>query len=60
MIWNATTGAADYHLRVACADIAAYNAFLEDFLFAQPAVASAETHVVLRAVKRRRGKGRMV
>lgn len=56
----ATTGKADYHLRVACADITAYNRFLEEFLFTQPAVASAETNVVLRAVKRRRGKGRMV
>lgn len=49
----ATTGKADYHLRVACADLAAYNRFLEEFLFEQSAVASAETNVVLRAVKRR-------
>ena len=56
----ATTGQSDYHLRIACADLAAYNRFLEEFLFVQPAVASAETNVVLRAVKRRRGRGRMV
>jgi DNA-binding Lrp family transcriptional regulator len=49
---DATTGAADYHLRVACADIAAFNRFLEDFLFRQPAVRSAQTNVVLKHVKR--------
>lgn len=49
----ATTGQADYHLRVLCRDLAAYNAFLEEFLFRQPAVASAQTNMVLRAVKTR-------
>lgn len=48
----ATTGQADYHLRVLCRDLAAYNRFLEDFLFRLPAVASAQTNVVLRAIKR--------
>lgn len=48
----ATTGQSDYHLRVLCRDLAAYNRFLEDFLFRQPAVESAQTNVVLRAVKR--------
>lgn len=48
----ATTGHADYHLRVLCRDIAAFNAFLEDFLFRLPAVQSAQTNVVLREVKR--------
>ncbi|GAB4272407.1 MAG: Lrp/AsnC family transcriptional regulator [Pararhodobacter sp.] len=47
----ATTGQADYHLRVLCRDIAAYNAFLEGFLFTLPAVQSAQTNVVLREVK---------
>lgn len=47
----ATTGQADYHLRVLCQDIGAYNRFLEDFLFAQPAVRAAQTNVVLRQVK---------
>ncbi|OAN80692.1 AsnC family transcriptional regulator [Sulfitobacter sp. EhC04] len=47
----ATTGQADYHLRVLCRDIDAYNAFLEDFLFVQPAVNSAQTNVVLRRIK---------
>ncbi|SEF92416.1 DNA-binding transcriptional regulator, Lrp family [Jhaorihella thermophila] len=48
----ATTGQADYHMRVLCRDLAAYNRFLEDFLFRQPAVASAQTNVVLRMVKK--------
>lgn len=48
----ATTGQADYHLRVLCRDIAAYNDFLENFLFRLPAVESAQTNVVLREIKR--------
>lgn len=47
----ATTGQADYHLRVHCRDIDAYNTFLEQFLFLQPAVNSAQTNVVLRRIK---------
>ncbi len=50
----ATTGQADYHLRVLCRDLSAYNLFLEDFLFRLPAVASAQTNVVLRTIKRNR------
>lgn len=50
----ATTGQADYHLRVLCPDLAAYNIFLERFLFRLPAVASAQTNVVLRTIKRNR------
>lgn len=50
----ATTGLADYHLRVLCTGLDAYNRFLEDFLFRQPAVASAQTNVVLRTIKRDR------
>ena len=49
---HATTGQSDYHLRVLCRDLEAYNRFLEDFLFRQPAVESAQTNVVLRTVKR--------
>ena len=48
----ATTGQADYHLRVRCRDIDAYNRFLEQFRFTMPAVSSAQTNVVLRDVKR--------
>lgn len=48
----ATTGQADYHLRVLTRDLAAYNDFLERFLFRLSAVDSAQTNVVLRTVKR--------
>ncbi len=48
----ATTGQSDYHLRVLCRDLEAFNRFLEEFLFRQPAVASAQTNVVLRTIKR--------
>jgi DNA-binding Lrp family transcriptional regulator len=51
----ATTGQPDYHLRVLCRDIAAYNRFLEEFLFRLPAVQSAQTNVVLREIKRATG-----
>ena len=50
----ATTGTADYHMRVLCPDIDSYNHFLEDFLFRLPAVESAQTNVVLREIKRSR------
>ena len=50
----ATTGEADYHLRVLCRDIDAYNSFLESFLFRLPGVQSAQTNVVLREIKRAR------
>ena len=48
----ATTGQSDYHLRVLCRDLEAYNAILEEFLFRQPAVESAQTNLVLRTIKR--------
>ncbi|WP_299142731.1 Lrp/AsnC family transcriptional regulator [uncultured Tateyamaria sp.] len=51
----ATTGQSDYQMRVLCRDIDAYNAFLEGFLFRLPAVASAQTNVVLREIKANRG-----
>ena len=47
----ATTGQADYHLRVLAPDLEAYNHFLEQFLFRLPAVASAQTNMVLRTIK---------
>jgi Lrp/AsnC family leucine-responsive transcriptional regulator len=47
----ATTGEADYHLRVLCSDIDAYNFFLERFLFRLAGVQSARTNLVLRQVK---------
>jgi Lrp/AsnC family leucine-responsive transcriptional regulator len=48
----ATTGQADYHLRVLCKDLEAYNRFLETFLFMLPGVQSAQTNLVLREIKR--------
>lgn len=48
----ATTGQADYHMHVLFPDIATYNDFLENVLFRLPAVASAQTNVVLRKIKR--------
>ncbi|MFQ5437492.1 MAG: Lrp/AsnC family transcriptional regulator [Paracoccaceae bacterium] len=48
----ATTGQPDYHIRVLCADLAAYARFLEDFLFRLPGVQSVQTNVVLKEIKR--------
>lgn len=47
----ATTGAADYHLRVVCRDVAAYNDFLEHFLFHLPGIANVQTNLILRDIK---------
>ena len=46
-----TTGGADYHLRVRCADIESYNQFLDSFLFSLEGIASIQTHMVLRELK---------
>ncbi len=47
----AVTGQSDYQLFVQCRDVTAYNRFLDDFLFATPAVASAQTNMVLKVIK---------
>ncbi|MDA4847241.1 Lrp/AsnC family transcriptional regulator [Hoeflea poritis] len=47
----ATTGDADYHLRVICEDQAAYNQLLEDFLFQLPGVAHIKTSLILKEIK---------
>lgn len=47
----ATTGEADYHLRVVCADLDAYNGFLEGFLFKLPGIANVRTNLVLKDIK---------
>lgn len=47
----ATTGEADYHLRVVCEDLEAYNMFLEGFLFRLPGIANVRTNLVLKAIK---------
>ena len=51
----ATTGEADYHLRVVCADLAAYNDFLENFLFRLPGISHVRTNLVLRENKMETG-----
>lgn len=47
----ATTGDADYHLRVICEDQAAYNQLLEEFLFQLPGVAHIKTSLILKEIK---------
>ncbi len=47
----ATTGAADYILRVVAEDIDGYTRFLNEFLFAQPGVVQVNTSVVMDVVK---------
>jgi Lrp/AsnC family leucine-responsive transcriptional regulator len=47
----AVTGEADYHLRVVCADLDAYNRLLEGFLFRLPGIANVRTNLVLRGIK---------
>jgi DNA-binding Lrp family transcriptional regulator len=47
----ATTGEADYHLRVVCKDLDAYNRFLEGFLFRLPGIANVRTNLVLKEIK---------
>ena len=46
-----TTGDADYHLKVVCADKDAYNRFLEQFLFKLPGIAHVRTNLVLKEIK---------
>lgn len=48
---HATTGEADYHLRVVCADLAAYNDLLDRFLFRLPGIANVRTNLVLKEIK---------
>jgi len=47
----ATTGEADYHLRVVCDDLDAYNRLLEGFLFRLPGIANVRTNLVLKDIK---------
>ncbi|MEM9320571.1 MAG: Lrp/AsnC family transcriptional regulator [Pseudomonadota bacterium] len=48
----ATTGDADYHLRVVCRSKEAYFAFLEDVLFRLPVVSKVRTNLILTETKR--------
>ncbi|MCC5986590.1 MAG: Lrp/AsnC family transcriptional regulator [Pararhodobacter sp.] len=54
----ATTGAADYHLRVLCADLDAFNAFMERTLFRLDGIANIQTNLVLSHVKGQSGSVR--
>jgi Lrp/AsnC family transcriptional regulator, leucine-responsive regulatory protein len=47
----ATTGDADYHLRVVVRDMDAYNRFLDDFMFRIPGIRHVRTNVVLKEIK---------
>ena len=47
----ATTGDADYHLRVVVADMAAYNRFLDEFMFKIPGIRHVRTNVILKEIK---------
>jgi len=47
----ATTGDADYHLRVVVRDMHAYNRFLDDFVFRLPGIRHVRTNVILKEIK---------
>ncbi len=47
----ATSGEADFHLRVVVEDIDAYNRFLDDFIFKLPGVSQVRSNIVLREIK---------
>ncbi|KAB2912922.1 MAG: Lrp/AsnC family transcriptional regulator [Hyphomicrobiaceae bacterium] len=47
----ATTGDADYHLRVVVRDMAAYNHFLDTFVFRLPGIRHVRTNVILKEIK---------
>ncbi|HSM31053.1 MAG TPA: Lrp/AsnC family transcriptional regulator [Woeseiaceae bacterium] len=47
----ATSGEADFHLRVVVEDIDAYNHFLDDFVFRLPGVSQVRSNIVLKEIK---------
>lgn len=47
----ATTGDADYHLRVVVSDMSAYNRFLDNFMFRIPGIRHVRTNVILKEIK---------
>lgn len=47
----ATSGEADFHLRVVVEDIDAYNKFLDDFIFRIPGVSQVRSNIVLKEIK---------
>ena len=47
----ATSGEADFHLRVVVEDIDAYNHFLDEFIFRLPGVSQVRSNIVLKEIK---------
>lgn len=47
----ATSGEADFHLRVVVEDMDAYNKFLDDFIFRLPGVSQVRSNIVLKEIK---------
>jgi DNA-binding Lrp family transcriptional regulator len=47
----ATSGEADFHLRVVVEDIDAYNRFLDDFIFKLPGVSQVRSNIILKEIK---------
>ena len=47
----ATTGDADYHLRVVARDMHAYNSFLDDFMFRLAGIRNVRSNVILKEIK---------
>jgi DNA-binding Lrp family transcriptional regulator len=47
----ATSGEADFHLRVVVEDIDAYNHILDDFVFKLPGVSQVRSNIVLKEIK---------
>ncbi|NIL92876.1 MAG: winged helix-turn-helix transcriptional regulator [Woeseiaceae bacterium] len=47
----ATSGEADFHLRVVVEDIDAYNRFLDAFIFKLPGVSQVRSNIILKEIK---------
>ena len=47
----ATSGEADYHLRVVAEDIDSYNRFLDDFILRLPGVSQVRSNIILKEIK---------
>ena len=47
----ATSGEADFHLRVVVEDIDAYNRFLDSFIFRLPGVSQVRSNIVMKEIK---------
>ena len=47
----ATSGEADYHLRVVAEDVDAYNRFLDDFILKLPGVSQVRSNIILKEIK---------